>query len=53
MAQDEKPLLVRQHPLAPEQVAEEMGISVKTVYSKKHKIRNRLEEMLGNRRLAA
>jgi RNA polymerase sigma-70 factor (ECF subfamily) len=30
----------------PEQIAEEMGISVKTVYSKKHKIRTRLEKML-------
>jgi RNA polymerase sigma-70 factor (ECF subfamily) len=30
----------------PEQIADEMGISVKTVYSKKHKIRTRLERML-------
>jgi RNA polymerase sigma-70 factor (ECF subfamily) len=32
--------------LSPEEVAEEMSISVKTVYSKKHKIRSRLEEAL-------
>jgi RNA polymerase sigma-70 factor (ECF subfamily) len=32
--------------LTPEQVAEEMCISVKTVYSKKHKIRCRLERAL-------
>lgn len=32
--------------LTPEQVAEEMSISVKTVYSKKHKIRSRLEQVL-------
>lgn len=32
--------------LAPEQVAEEMQVSVKTVYSKKHKLRCRLERML-------
>ncbi|MDB4985982.1 MAG: hypothetical protein JWN04_1160 [Myxococcaceae bacterium] len=31
----------------PEQIAEEMQISVKTVYSKKHKIRCRLEHALG------
>ncbi len=31
----------------PEQIAEEMQISVKTVYSKKHKIRCRLEVALG------
>jgi RNA polymerase sigma-70 factor (ECF subfamily) len=31
----------------PEQIAEEMRISVKTVYSKKHKIRCRLEHALG------
>lgn len=30
----------------PEEIADEMGISVKTVYSKKHKIRSRLEKML-------
>jgi len=32
--------------LSPEEVAEEMRISVKTVYSKKHKIRCRLQRML-------
>ena len=39
--------------LEPEQIAERMGISVKTVYSKKHKIRSRLETLLTERRLAA
>jgi RNA polymerase sigma-70 factor, ECF subfamily len=39
--------------LQPEQVAARMGISVKTVYSKKHKIRNRLEALLLERKLAA
>lgn len=39
--------------LEPEQIAERMGISVKTVYSKKHKIRSRLEALLSERRLAA
>ena len=34
----------------PEQIAEEMQISVKTVYSKKHKIRCRLESVLGRLR---
>jgi RNA polymerase sigma-70 factor (ECF subfamily) len=33
----------------PEEVADEMGISVKTVYSKKHKIRTRLEKLLTER----
>ncbi len=33
--------------LTPEQIAAEMQISVKTVYSKKHKIRCRLEAALG------
>ena len=33
--------------LSPEDVAERMEISVKTVYSKKHKIRCRLERALG------
>jgi RNA polymerase sigma-70 factor (ECF subfamily) len=37
---------------SPEEVADEMGISVKTVYSKKHKIRTRLEKMLVERGLA-
>jgi RNA polymerase sigma-70 factor (ECF subfamily) len=32
--------------LTPEQIAERMNISIKTVYSKKHKIRCRLEEAL-------
>jgi DNA-directed RNA polymerase specialized sigma24 family protein len=32
--------------LEPEQIADEMGISVKTVYSKKHKIRCRLIRMM-------
>jgi RNA polymerase sigma-70 factor (ECF subfamily) len=36
--------------LDPEEIADEMGISVKTVYSKKHKIRCRLESMLVKRR---
>ncbi len=39
--------------LAPEQVAQKMGISVKTVYTKKHKLRGRLEAMLVNYRTAA
>jgi RNA polymerase sigma-70 factor (ECF subfamily) len=39
--------------LDPEQVAERMAISVKTVYSKKHKIQSRLEALLGQRKLAA
>jgi RNA polymerase sigma-70 factor (ECF subfamily) len=39
--------------LAPEQVALEMGISVKTVYSKKHKIQTRLETIIARRQLAA
>jgi RNA polymerase sigma-70 factor (ECF subfamily) len=34
--------------LEPEQVAERMHISVKTVYSKKHKIQSRLEAMLSH-----
>ncbi len=36
--------------LCPEEIADEMGISVKTVYSKKHKIRCRLESALSRRR---
>jgi RNA polymerase sigma-70 factor, ECF subfamily len=39
--------------LEPAEVAARMGISVKTVYSKKHKIQGRLEEILERRRLAA
>lgn len=36
----------------PEEVAEIMGISVKTVYTKKHKLRSRLSERLGHVGLA-
>lgn len=40
--------------LTPEEIASEMGISVKTVYSKKHKIRCRLErELKASARAAA
>ena len=39
--------------LAPEEVARRLGINVKTVYSKKHKIESRLEALLAQRRLAA
>jgi RNA polymerase sigma-70 factor, ECF subfamily len=39
--------------LDPDEVARRMGISVKTVYSKKHKIQRRLESLLGERSLAA
>lgn len=39
--------------LAPELIAAEMGISVKTVYTKKHKLRGRLEAKLHNYRTAA
>ena len=39
--------------LEAEQVAGQMGISVKTVYSKKHKIRLRLESAMAQGRLAA
>jgi len=39
--------------LAPEAVAERMGISIKTVYSKKHKITAKLETLLQEDRLAA
>lgn len=39
--------------LDPVEVADRMEISVKTVYSKKHKIRARLEAILTERRLAA
>lgn len=39
--------------LEPEQIAKRMHISVKTVYSKKHKIQSRLEAMLSSSRLAA
>ena len=33
--------------LSPEHVAERLGISVKTVYSKKHKIQRKLSEIVG------
>lgn len=36
----------------PEEVADRMGISVKTVYSKKHKIRTRLEKLLTKREIS-
>lgn len=39
--------------LSPESIAETLGISVKTVYSKKHKIRTRLETALIGPQLAA
>lgn len=39
--------------LAPERVAERLGISVKTVYSKKHKIQARLQALLVEAQLAA
>lgn len=39
--------------LEPAEVATRMSISVKTVYSKKHKIRARLEAILSERQLAA
>lgn len=39
--------------LEPEEIAERMRISVKTVYSKKHKIQSRLEAMLCDAPLAA
>jgi RNA polymerase sigma-70 factor (ECF subfamily) len=39
--------------LGAEQVANRMGISVKTVYTKKHKIRQRLESVMADHPLAA
>lgn len=39
--------------LSPEVVAAKMGISIKTVYTKKHKIRSKLEALLGQHRAAA
>ena len=39
--------------LSPEQVADRLSISVKTVYSKKHKIQRRLEALLSAAQLAA
>ncbi len=38
--------------LAPEEIANIMGISVKTVYTKKHKLRARLTQRLGQAGLA-
>lgn len=35
--------------MAPEDIADEMNISVKTVYSKRHKIQTRLESILATR----
>lgn len=39
--------------LPPEEVALNMGISVKTVYTKKHKLQGRLESLLSTERFAA
>lgn len=39
--------------LEPEEIAVQLGISVKTVYSKRHKLQVRLEALLGEDRLAA
>jgi RNA polymerase sigma-70 factor (ECF subfamily) len=39
--------------LSPERVAERMGISIKTVYSKKHKITAKLEALLSDEQMAA
>lgn len=39
--------------LAPEAIAERLQISIKTVYSKKHKIQSRLQAMLTDAQLAA
>jgi RNA polymerase sigma-70 factor (ECF subfamily) len=39
--------------LEPEEIAERMSISVKTVYTKKHKLQARLEEILAEQRRAA
>jgi RNA polymerase sigma-70 factor (ECF subfamily) len=39
--------------LAPEVVAAKMGISIKTVYTKKHKIRSKLEALIGQQQAAA
>ncbi len=39
--------------LSAEAVAERMGISIKTVYTKKHKIRGKLESLIGQQRVAA
>ena len=45
--------LLRRGPRRPTRSRDRMGISVKTVYSKKHKIRSRLEALLVARKLAA
>ncbi|HYO95082.1 MAG TPA: sigma-70 family RNA polymerase sigma factor [Polyangiaceae bacterium] len=39
--------------MSPEEVAQAMNVSVKTVYSKKHKLQSRLESLLSAERLAA
>ena len=39
--------------LTPEEVAQKMSISVKTVYSKKHKIQSKLEALIDREQLAA
>jgi RNA polymerase sigma-70 factor, ECF subfamily len=39
--------------LSPEEVATRMGIQVKTVYTKKHKLQGRLQSLLGEQLLAA
>ena len=39
--------------LSPEEVATRMGIQVKTVYTKKHKLQGRLQSLLGAQLLAA
>lgn len=39
--------------LKPEEIAERMSISVKTVYSKKHKIQTKLEALIGKEKMAA
>lgn len=39
--------------MSPEEVAQAMNVSVKTVYSKKHKLQSRLESLISAERLAA
>jgi RNA polymerase sigma-70 factor, ECF subfamily len=39
--------------LEPQQVASKMGISIKTVYTKRHKIQARLESLLERQPVAA
>jgi RNA polymerase sigma-70 factor (ECF subfamily) len=41
------------HGLPAEEVAERMGINVKTVYTKKHKLQGRLQSLLASQQLAA